>query len=449
METALIILACLLSLASAALVLWLRAEVRSARDDDAASAEKADSQWKEASARLESAIAGSSKELRDEVRAAQRDSADAITQSIRAVTDAQARTIDAAARAQGERLDSFSTNLARQSETLERRFDELRKSVDDRLRQIQQDNEKKLDQMRQTVDEKLQSTLEKRLGESFKQVSIQLEQVQRGFGEMQALASGVGDLKRVLTNVSTRGAWGEVKLQSLLEDILTPDQYDTNVVTRTGTSERVEFAIKLPGRDEGDAPVWLPLDAKFPMDEYERLCKAAERADADAIETSARQLESSLRTFAKTIGDKYVNPPTTTDFALMFLPTEGLFAEALRRPGLFDRIRREHRVILTGPTTLTAMLGSLQMGFRTLAIQKRSSEVWEVLAKVRTEFSKFGGALDAVKKKLDEASGKIEDAQKRSRVLSKALNKAESLPTAEAKPLLDGILLDSADEDDA
>lgn len=449
METALIILACLLSLASAALVLWLRSDIRSARDVDAARAEKSESQWKEASARVESTIAGSSKELRDEVRAAQRDSADAITQSIRAVTDAQAKAIDAAARAQGERLDSFSTNLSRQSETLERRFDELRKAVDERLRQIQQDNEKKLDQMRQTVDEKLQSTLEKRLGESFKQVSIQLEQVQRGFGEMQALASGVGDLKRVLTNVSTRGAWGEVKLQSLLEDILTPDQYDTNVVTRAGTSERVEFAIKLPGRDDGEAPVWLPLDAKFPMDEYERLCKAAERADADAIEASARQLESSLRSFAKTIGDKYVNPPTTTDFALMFLPTEGLFAEALRRPGLFDRIRREHRVILTGPTTLTAMLGSLQIGFRTLAIQKRSSEVWEVLAKVKTEFAKLGGALDAVKKKLDEASGKIEDAQIRSRVLTRALNKAESLPTAEAKPLLDGILLDSAEEDDA
>jgi DNA recombination protein RmuC len=289
--------------------------------------------------------------------------------------------------------------------------------------------------MRATVDEKLHETLEKRLGESFKQVADRLEQVHKGLGEMQSLAVGVGDLKRVLTNVKSRGTWGEVQLGALLEQTLTREQYDTNVATKPGSRDRVEYAIRLPGRD-GGAPVWLPVDSKFPVEDYERLVLAADRADPQAVEEAARALEMRLRNEARAIRDKYVDPPATTDFAILFLPTEGLFAEALRRPGLTDALQREFRVTLAGPTTLSAMLNSLQMGFRTLAIEKRSSEVWTVLGAVKTEFGRFGEVLAATKRQLQTVTNSIDAAETRTRVMEKRLKGVEALPEPEAQRLI-------------
>jgi DNA recombination protein RmuC len=306
---------------------------------------------------------------------------------------------------------------------------DLRSTVDLRLTTIQIENEKKLEQMRQTVDEKLQGTLEARLGESFKQVSDRLEQVYKGLGEMQSLAAGVGDLKRVLSNVKTRGTWGEVQLGALLEQILAPDQYSRNVAT-TGTGERVEFAIRLPGREGSDTPVWFPIDAKFPIEDYQRLMDASERGDTEAIDRSTRQLEGTVRACAKNISEKYISPPATTDFGILFLPTEGLYAEVMRRPGLAESIQREHRVALTGPSTLAALLNSFQMGFRTLAIQKRSSAVWETLGIVKTEFGKYADVLSKVKKKLNEAQNTIDRAETRTRVIQRSLRDVESLSTA-------------------
>ena len=306
------------------------------------------------------------KDLRDEVRA-----------SLKEVSDTITKTLGVMSGAQKDQLEAFSGRLKTLSEGSERRSESLRKTVDDRLKQIQEDNSKKLDQMRQTVDEKLQSTLEKRLSESFKLVSDRLEQVHKGLGEMRTLAEGVGDLKKVLTNVTTRGGWGEVRLAAILEQILTPEQYAENVETVPGSGERVEFAIKLPGRDLHDGqPVWLPIDAKFPKEDYERLIAAQEEADKDLIETFAKKIERSIKGSAKEISSKYLHPPRTTDFAIMFVPTEGLYAEVLRRPGLVESLQREHRIVVAGPTTLAALVNSLQMGFRTLAIQERSSEVW-------------------------------------------------------------------------
>ena len=303
---------------------------------------------------------------------------------------------------------------------------ELRATVDSRLVAIQADNEKKLEQMRQTVDEKLQGTLETRLGESFKQVSQRLEEVCKGLGEMRSLAMGVGDLKKVLTNVKTRGTWGEVQLGALLEQILAPEQYAANVDVR-GTGERVEFAIKLPGRDTNSGPVWLPIDAKFPLEDYQRLVDASEQADPEAVERATRQLEATLKSGARNISEKYVVPPATTDFGILFLPTEGLYAEAVRRPALAETIQREYRVILAGPSTLAALLNSLQMGFRTLAIQQRSSEVWELLGAVKTEFGKYADVLTRVRKKLDEANSTIEKAEVRTRAIHKQLRSVESV----------------------
>jgi len=338
---------------------------------------------------------------------------------------------------QKQQLDSFATQLTRLTESNEKKSDELRTVVEARLAQLQTDNATKLEEMRRTVDEKLQGTLDKRLGDSFKLVSERLEQVHKGLGEMQALANGVGDLKRVLTNVKARGTWGEMQLGSLLEQILIPDQYACNVQTKPTGRETVEFAVKLPGRDEQDAKVvWLPIDAKFPKEDYERLVDASERGDSVGIEHAARDLENRVRSQARDIRDKYLSPPYTTDFGLLYLPTEGLYAEVLRRPGLIDSLQREQRVVVVGPTTLAALLNSLQMGFRTLAIQKQSSEVWKVLGAVKTEFGKFGDMLDKVKKKLDETGNTIEDAVHRSRQLEKKLKKVEALPPAEATALL-------------
>lgn len=332
--------------------------------------------------------------------------------------------------------DTLNQQLRELTEANERRSLEMRTAVEQKLADIQADNEKKLEQMRQTVDEKLHATLEQRLGESFKQVAERLEHVHRGLGEMQTLAQGVGDLKRMLTNVKTRGVFGEVQLAALLEQVFTPQQYATNVATVPGSSERVEFAIRLPGRDDDGTPLWLPLDAKFPREDYERLIDAQDRADREAAETAAKALETRIRNEAQQIAAKYIAPPHTTDFGVLFVPTEGLYAELLRRPGLMEALQREHRVTLAGPTTLLALLNSLQMGFRTLALQKRSSEVWKVLGAVKTEFAKFGDVLDKTKKKLDEARNTIESAQQRTRVMTRELRGVEALDEHQTRALL-------------
>jgi len=337
--------------------------------------------------------------------------------------------------------DEFSRNREEgaaaakvQREELSASLEGVRSIVDLRLKQLQEDNSQQIEKMRATVDEKLQGTLEKRLGESFKLVSERLEQVHQGLGAMQQLASDVGGLQKILTNVKTRGGWSEWQLGVLLEEMLTADQFMKNVKTRDDTDERVEFAIKLPG-DENGAPVWLPIDAKFPREDYERLITAQEKGDVEAIDQAMKNLETQLKRCAKDICQKYINPPRTTDFALMFLPTEGLYAEAIRRIGLVQQVQRDCRVTFVGPTTLAALLNSLQMGFRTLAIQKRSSEVWNLLSEVKTEFGKFGEALSAVKDKLDQASRHVDNVAVRSRAITKKLRDVEDLP-ANPKGLL-------------
>ena len=338
-----------------------------------------------------------------------------------------------------QQLQDFATRMQQQLADLTRAIQlnlgEVRTTLQAQLASLQQGNETKLDQMRATVEEKLQSTLEARLGESFKLVSDRLEQVHRGLGEMQTLAAGVGDLKRVLSNVKSRGTFGEVQLAVLLEQVMAADQYAANVATRPGSNERVEFAIRMPGRDDG-LPVWLPIDAKFPSEDYERILAAQEAADREAFEAAARALESRIRLEAKTMREKYVEPPHTTDFAIMFLPTEGLFAEVLRRPGLTEALNRELRVVVAGPTTLFAMLNSLQMGFRTLALEKRSAEVWQVLGAVKTEFAKFGDVLVRLKTQLQTASNTIDQAETRTRQMTRALRSVEALPAEQAAQLL-------------
>ena len=346
---------------------------------------------------------------------------------------------------QAERLEAFARELTRFSLGLDERFERLKMTVEGRLAAIQADNAAKLEEMRRTVDEKLHATLEQRLGESFKLVSDRLEQVHRGLGEMQTLAAGVGDLKRVLTNVKTRGTWGEVQLSALLEQLLTADQFASNVATRPGSNERVDFAIRLPGKDDG-AVVWLPIDAKYPIEDYQRLLDAQERADPVAVEEASRAIETRLKNEAKSIHEKYVSPPHTTDFAMLYLPLEGLYAEALRRPGLAETLQRDFRVSLAGPTTLAALLNSLQMGFRTLAIEQRSAEVWAVLGAVKTEFGKFGEALAHTRKKLDEASNSIAKAETRTRQLSRKLKDVEALPAAESEQLIGVADFDGEDE---
>jgi DNA recombination protein RmuC len=331
-----------------------------------------------------------------------------------------------------------------QREELTKSLEGVRSIVDLRLKQLQEDNATQIDKMRATVDEKLQGTLEKRLGESSKLVSDRLEQVHQGLGAMQQLASDVGGLQRVLTNVKTRGGWSEWQLGVLLEEMLTPEQFAKNMKTRDDTDERVEFAIKLPG-DENGAPVWLPIDAKFPMEHYERLTTAQENGDPTAVEAAMKTLETQLKRCAKDICEKYINPPKTTDFALLFLPSEGLYAEAIRRVGLVQNVQRDCRVTFVGPATLAALLNSLQMGFRTLAIQKRSSEVWNLLAAVKTEFGKFGEALSAVKDKIDQASRKMEDVDVRSRVITKKLRDVEELPS-NPQPMLRNLLPGEKDD---
>jgi len=336
---------------------------------------------------------------------------------------------------QKSQMDIFSRQLSILTQSNEQKLEQMRETLEQRVKDLQKENTQKLDQMRTVVDEKLHSTLEQRLGESFKLVSERLELVHKGLGEMQSLASGVGDLKKVLTNVKTRGTWGEVQLGNILEDILTPDQYATNVAIKKGT-ERVEFAIRLPGPGKERDYIWLPIDAKFPMEDYQRLLDAYEKADPVLVEQLAKKLENVVKLQAKDICNKYIAPPASTDFAIMFLPTEGLYAEVLKRPGLFEVIMKDYRITIAGPTTLAALINSLSMGFRTLAIQKRSSEVWSVLGAVKTEFSKFGLVLEKTQKKLWEASNTIDEAARRSRVMERQLKSVEALPENQAVALL-------------
>ena len=365
-----------------------------------------------------------------------------VAQSLQTASQAQNAQAQASRESQDMALKRFSDALGAQlrdmAEANERRLNEVKSSVELRLTALQQGNELKLEQMRATVDEKLHATLEARLGESFKQVADRLDQVHRGLGEMQGLAKDVGSLNRVLTNVKSRGVFGEVQLAGLLEQVFTPDQYATNVETVPGSGARVEFAIKLPGRRDDGVPLWLPIDAKFPREDYERLLDAQERADRPEAEAAGKAIEMRLRAEARTIREKYVASPHTTEFAILFVPTEGLYAEALRRPGLMEALQREHRVTLAGPTTLLATLNSLQMGFRTLALEKRSTEVWEVLGAVKTEFSKFGEVLAKTKKKLDEASNTIDQAQTRTNVMTRTLKKVEGLSEPRTRALLPG-----------
>ncbi|MFC2113811.1 DNA recombination protein RmuC [Bacteroidota bacterium] len=339
---------------------------------------------------------------------------------------------------QKDQLESFALRLERLTKSNEEHLDKMRETIEKKITSLQEDNAKKLDQMRQVVDEKLQSTLEKRLGESFKQVSERLEQVHKGLGEMQTLATGVGDLKKVLSNVKTKGVLGEYQLENILDQLLTPAQYEKNVKTKYGSNDSVEFAVKLPGREDKSRTVWLPLDAKFPTEDYQSLLDAYEAADLPAIELSKKAMVAKIKLFAKEISSKYIDPPNTTDFAIMFLPFEGLYAEVLRNPGLFEQVQREFKIIITGPTTLSALLNSLQMGFRTLAIEKRSSEVWELLGAVKTEFGNFGEILEKTQKKLQEASNVIDQAGVRSRAIERKLRNVQELPSQKSSQLLSG-----------
>jgi DNA recombination protein RmuC len=349
---------------------------------------------------------------------------------------------------QKQQLEGVTTQVQALIETNQQRLDGLRATISEQLNEMREANEKKLEEMRRTVDEKLQGTLEKRLGESFKLVSERLDAVHKGLGEMQNLATGVGDLKNVLTNVKVRGTWAEYQLEAILEQVLTPDQFDRNVATRKDSSERVEFAIRLPGRsDDPNDCVWLPIDSKFPQEDYLRLSEAANSADAEAVALSTRELLRSITQSAKTIAEKYLNPPQTTDFAVLYLPTEGLYAEVLRQPGLVSQLQQDYRVMVSGPTTIAALLNSLRLGFRSLAIEQQASEVWQVLGAVKTEFGRFGDVLAKVKKQLATASNTIENTERRTRAMARTLREVEQLPGAKSDELLELLPEDELEQD--
>ncbi|EJY56482.1 hypothetical protein URH17368_0777 [Alicyclobacillus hesperidum URH17-3-68] len=407
---------------------------RSLRDEIMASREEANRSAREARMEMAAQVQGISQSLA-------RTLADGANSTVQAITLQQQALIDAIgemSRQQKGMLDSFNKQLADLAQLNASQLEQVREAVERRLRYLQEENSNKLEQMRMTVDEKLHQTLERRLGESFQLVSERLEQVHQGLGEMQSLAAGVGDLKRVLTNVKSRGTMGELQLETLLEQVLSPEQFARNVAIRQDSQERVDFAVRLPGKDDGDAPVWLPIDAKFPLEDYQRLQEAQEAGDLDMFTEAAKALENRIKLEAKSIRDKYIQPPLTTDFALMFLPVEGLFAEVLRRSGLWETLQREYRVIITGPTTITALLNSLQLGFRTLAIQKRSSEVWKLLGAVKSEFGKFGDVLERTQKKLQEASNTIDKAAVRSRAIERQLRSVEASPLPSEPKWLEG-----------
>ncbi len=373
---------------------------------------------------------------RQEAAAAARQNREELAASMNAMNRTLMGNMNDMALQQKHLLDSFSERLAELTRVNETKLEQMRGTVEEKLRHLQEDNNRKLEQMRATVDEKLHATLEQRLGESFKLVSDRLELVHQGLGEMKSLASGVGDLRKVLTNVKTRGTLGEIQLGNLLEQTLTVEQYDRNAATRRGSSERVEFAVRIPDKHNSNQIIHLPIDSKFPIEDYQRLLDALDADDHLAAAECSKQLDARIKQEAKSIRDKYIDPPNTTDFGIMFLPVEGLFAEVLRRPGLWEQVQREFRVVIAGPTTLTALLNSLQMGFQTLAIQQRSSEVWQVLGAVKTEFGKFGDLLDKTQKKLQEASNSIDAAAVRSRAIERRLRKVQELPAGEAPDLL-------------
>ena len=386
---------------------------------------------------------GAGKEVRDELRTGREEARSAakelreeVSGGLRSTSDTLSKTLESMGKVQQTQLEGMTKQLKELSDSNQGALDRIRTTFDSRVQELQEGNEKKLDEMRKTVDEKLHDTLEKRLGESFKLVSDRLEAVHKGLGEMQHLATGVGDLKRVLTNVKARGTWAEVQLGAILEQILTPEQYEKNVQVKDDSAERVEYAVRLPGpREDPAACVWLPIDSKFPQEDYIRLQEAAERADPDAVQRAANDLARTVRAAARDIHDKYVNPPSTTPFGIMFLATEGLYAEVLRQPALVD-LQQRYRVVVAGPTTLSAILSSLRMGFQTLAIEQRSVEVWRVLGAIKAEFGKFGNVLDKVKRQLNIATRTIEETGKRSRAMRRRLRSVEQLPEAEASAIL-------------
>ncbi len=391
------------------------------------------------------------RELRREVAESSRSARQELAHSLASFQESLVKQGAEATRTQNAQIDAFGQQLALMqkglgdtlaqqlqalSESNARRIAEVRGTLESQLALLQQTNAAKLDDMRRTVDEKLQSTLETRLSESFRQVAERLEQVHHGLGQMQSLAQGVGDLQRVLTNVKTRGMFGEVQLEALLEQVLTPEQYGKQVETRPGSRQRVDFAVRFPGRQEDGQPVWLPIDAKFPREDYERLLDAHDRADATGVDNASRALETRIRTEAKSIGEAYLCPPHTTDFAILFLPVESLYAEVLRRPGLMDVLQREYRVTLAGPTTLLAMLNSLHMGFRTLALEQQASEVWKVLGAVKTEFERYGDWVARIRDQVQKAADTLDKADTRTRQMRRALKGVEALPEAQAQALL-------------
>ena len=387
---------------------------------------------------------GAGKEVRDDLRTGREEARTAgkelreeVSAGLKSTNDTLSKTLESMGKAQHTELEGMTKQLKELTDSNQGALDRIRNTFDSRVKELQEGNEKKLDEMRKTVDEKLHDTLEKRLGESFKLVSDRLEAVHKGLGEMQNLATGVGDLKRVLTNVKARGTWAEVQLGAILEQILTPAQYEKNVGVKADSSERVEYAVRLPGpKDDPEACVWLPIDSKFPQEDYLRLQEAAEKADPDAVKMATDALARTVRAAAKDIHDKYVNPPSTTDFGIMFLATEGLYAEVLRQPALVEDLQHRYRVVVAGPTTLAAILSSLRMGFQTLAIEQRASEVWRVLGAVKTEFGKFGEVLDKVKRQLNTASKTIDETGVRSRAMQRQLRSVEQLPEAEASEIL-------------
>jgi DNA recombination protein RmuC len=389
----------------------------------------------ELAARLE-ALKGDSERIERTLREEQRAGRGELAQSFEQFAERMREQLEAMNALQRERLEDFARRLSLLSGENEKRLGEIRGTLEAQLKGLREDNAKQLEKMRATVDEKLQTTLNTRLGESFKQVSERLEAVQRGLGEMQTLAAGVGDLKRVLTNVKTRGTFGEVQLGALLEQLLTAEQYECNVATVPGSAERVEFAVRMPGQNDQDA-VYLPVDAKFPLEDWQRLLNAQEAGDGEATNAAAKALENRVRLEARRIREKYIAPPHTTDFAVMFLATEGLYAEVLRRPGLFEALQREYRVAVTGPTTLSAFLNSLQMGFRTLAIEQRSSEIWQLLGAVKSEFGKFAGILEKAEKQIGTVGRSIGEAGRKTRTIERRLREVESLEAHEAAKLLD------------
>lgn len=398
------------------------------------------------------------RELRREIGDSARGLRTELTQTLTAFQEALMKQGAETARTQNTQIDAFAQQLALTQKTIAdslrdlseanaRRIAEVRATLETQLNAMQQTNAAKLDEMRQTVDEKLQTTLETRLGESFKQVAERLEQVHQGLGQMQVLAQGVGDLQRVLSNVKTRGIFGEVQLEALLEQVLTPEQYGKQVETRPNSNQRVDFAVRFPGRTADGVPVWLPIDAKFPREDYERLLDAQDRADQAGIDSASRALEVRIREEAKSICEFYLCPPYTTDFAILFLPIESLYAEVLRRPGLMDKIQRDYRVTLAGPTTLLAMLNSLHMGFRTLALEQQASEVWKVLGAVKTEFERYGKWVEAVRHQVNRAAETLDKADTRAKQMQRALRKVEALPDAQAQSLLP--LVDESDGEDS